>query len=156
MQTLSPPTSTLTVPEEVPAGLLATQLYWPASTSCTPRMCKVPRRSSCSTKGAEPTSSSPANTKQTKLLVFTMDILTVIFMYILSLTLPLNQWTRGEGMPLAWHSRVASPPTATSTVCCTTVIVGTSEGKNGKFKMQFNLVFFLFLSFCMQFYYIWK
>lgn len=37
------------------------QEYCPASTSCTPWMCSVPRCSSCSTKGAEPTSSSPEN-----------------------------------------------------------------------------------------------
>ena len=55
----SPPTSRLTVPAEVPAGLLATQVYWPASTSWTPRIWSVPRFTSCSTKGAEPTSSSP-------------------------------------------------------------------------------------------------
>lgn len=63
---VSPPTCRLTVPADVPAELLATQLYCPASTSCTSRMCKVPRCTSWSTKGAEPTSSSPGKRKKWK------------------------------------------------------------------------------------------
>lgn len=45
------------------------------------------------------------------------------------LNIPLNQWTRGGGTPLAWHSRVASPPTDTSMAGWVTVILGTSGGK---------------------------
>lgn len=54
--------------------------------------------------------------------------------------LPLNQWTRGRGTPVTWHSRAASPPTDTSTTCCTTVIPGAS-GETWKLKMEFNSVY---------------
>lgn len=60
----SPPTSRITVAEEVPAGFLATQLYSPASFSCTPRICSVPRCTSCSAKGTEPTCRSPEKKKK--------------------------------------------------------------------------------------------
>lgn len=98
----SPPTTRLTVPEEVPAELLATQLYWPASTSCTPRMCSVPRCTSCSTKGAEPTSSSPGSTSNISLSSSNRDISTVILIKALCMALT-HLWTSGqEGTESLW------------------------------------------------------
>lgn len=136
-----PPTSRATVPAEVPAELLATQLYWPASTSWTPRMCRVPRWTSCSTKGAEPTSSSPGNTEKQPTQL-TGHFLFCFFYFrvhlVFNLNLPLNQWTRGGGTPVAWHSSVASPPTDTCMTGWVTVILGTSGDKmKGIFK-EFN------------------
>lgn len=55
------------------------------------------------------------------------------------LSIPLNQWTRGEGTPVAWHSRMASPPVDTSMAGWVTVIVGASEEKH--FLKSFKIVF---------------
>lgn len=54
------------------------------------------------------------------------------------LVLPLNQWMRGGGTPVARHLRVASPPTVTSTTCCATVTVGTSAEITGS-KLDSNV-----------------
>lgn len=60
----SPPTFRVTVPVAVPAELLATQVYWPASTSCTPRMRRVPWGTSRPANGVEPTSNSPGSIRR--------------------------------------------------------------------------------------------
>lgn len=67
------------------------------------------------------------------------------------LYLLLNQWTRGGGTPVAWHSRVALPPTDANTVCWVTVILGTSGQ-----KWIFFLKSFKILAYLREYWCIWQ
>lgn len=91
----SPPTFRVTVPVAVPAGLLATQVYWPASTSCTPRMRRAPWGTSRPANGVEPTSNSPGNIRRSYRCAFLLSVFCI--KCIVTLTYLWTSAQEGEG-----------------------------------------------------------